>query len=130
MMRNGIFVRRVETLGNVGVSGAAISGNGGVRGVVDRLRGGPTSLLASPISIVLPVPPLTSPARLPTPLGLPVTPPRRPAVLGAGRLAADLGTVVLPALARRADHHLPAASLAREHSPSLAHPTLARAGWT
>ena len=116
MIRNGFFV-----------IGAARRGRHDIdRGDIGHLRRRPTR--TRPVRLAYPVAPLAVPARLAPPLGVPVTPPRLALVLDAGLFAAGPGTVLVPAVARRADHNLSMAPVAGEQASRLTHPPLSRAG--
>ncbi len=86
-----------------------------------RRRGRDPGRRARQVRLAHPVSPLTVPARLAAPLRAPVAPSRLAPVLDAGPLAAGLGTVPVPAVARAADHDLPTAPVAIEQTSRLAH---------
>ncbi len=117
MVRNGFFI----------IGAARRRRHDSDRGDAGRLRRGPTRS-TRPVRLAYPVAPLAVPARLAPPPGTPVTPPRLAAVLDAGLFAAGPGTVLVPAVARRADHNLSMAPVAGEQASRLTHPPLSRAG--
>ena len=117
MIRNGFFI----------IGAARRRRHGLDRGNVDRstvghLRRGPTR--TRPVRLAYPVAPLAVPAGLLPPSGARMAPPRLAPVLGAGLFAAGPGTILVPAVARRADHNLSMAPVAGEQASRLTHPPL------
>ncbi len=117
MIRNGFFISAVIHRGRHDID----------RGDVGHLRRGP-GRRTRPVRLAYPVVPLAVPAGLAPPPGVPETPPRLALVLDAGLVAAGPGTVLVPAVARRADHNLSMAPVAGEQASRLTHPPLSRAG--